>query len=161
MSIALLTAVIISIAGVCASAALGLQAASESSLFQHVTYGVFSTMLILLSHSMTMFYLIGKGKAVREAAAEAGLPRSYESAIVQLRRPVFRLGTLAMTLTMITAILGVSVDTRVLPPIVHAVLAYAAIAANLAALRAEFVALSGSARVVSDVDRALDQPPAR
>ena len=38
--------------------------------------GIFSTMITMLSHSMMMFYFLGKGKAVREAAAKAAFRRS-------------------------------------------------------------------------------------
>ena len=38
---------------------------------RHISFGIFSTMVILLAHSMMMFYLIGKGKAVKDAMKEA------------------------------------------------------------------------------------------
>jgi hypothetical protein len=56
---------------------------------------------------------------------------------------------------MTTAILGASVDVKVLPPIVHTALAYSAVAANLATLKAEIAALTGSSRVVAEVNRLL------
>jgi hypothetical protein len=60
-----------------------------------------------------------------------------------------------MAVTMTTAILGASVDTGVLPPIVHAMIAYGAIACNLAALRTEIAALTESTRIVDEVNRLL------
>lgn len=156
MSAALLTATVLSIAGLCAATLLGHAAVAEADLWRHATAGLFVTMITLLSHSMTMFYLIGKGKAVREAASEGGLAGSYAAEITRRRRPVFSIGTLAMALTMTTAILGASVDVGVLSPAVHAALAYASIAANLVALRFEVVALTASARVVSEVNRLLN-----
>jgi hypothetical protein len=56
---------------------------------------------------------------------------------------------------MVTAILGASVDTGVLPPIVHAMIAYAAIVANLAAARIEIAALTASSRIVDEVNRQI------
>ena len=73
---------------------------------------------------MMMFYLIGKGKAVKDAMAEGGLTGDQYRRIARVRKPVFSVGTLAMAVTMVAAILGASVDTRVLPPIVHAMIAY-------------------------------------
>ena len=155
MSIALLTGVAVSIAGLLLTTFLGLGAASDADLLRHVSVGLFSTLLTLLAHSMTLFYLVGKGKAVREAATEGGLSSRYAAEIARLRRPVFRVGTLAMTVTMVTAILGASVDTRVLPPVVHGLLAYVAVGLNLWAFGIEIGALSASARVVAEVDRHL------
>jgi hypothetical protein len=56
---------------------------------------------------------------------------------------------------MIAAIIGASVDTGVLPPMIHATIGYGAIACNLAALRAEIGALTASTRIVEEVNRLL------
>jgi len=52
--------------------------------------------------------------------------------------------------------MGASVDTGVLPPIVHATIAYGAIVCNLAAARIEITALLESSRIVAEVNRRLD-----
>ena len=62
-----------------------------------------------------------------------------------------------MTVTMVTALIGASVDTGVLPTGVHAVLAYSCLALNLGALRVEIRALTESGRVVSEVNQLLRQ----
>ena len=152
MAQALVTAVAIGTLGLGATAVLGLLG---SDLSRHITIGIFSTMMTLLAHSMMMFYLIGKGKAVKDAMAEGGLTGDYFRRIALARKPVFSIGTLAMGITMVTAILGASVDTGVLPPIVHGMIAYAAITANLAAAKIELDALGESSRVVSEVNRLL------
>jgi hypothetical protein len=100
-----------------------------------------STLITLLALSMMMFYLIGKGKAVKDARAEHNVTGAYHRQIAAARKPVFSIGTFAMAATMVTAILGASVDTGVLPPIVHGMLAYGAIACNLAAVKIEIDAL--------------------
>src|SRR5437867_293343 len=110
---------------------------------------------------MMMFYLIGKGKAVKEAMTEGGHGpdqpefRKYVNRIAAARRSVFLVATLAMAVTMVAAIIGASVDRGMLPPMVHAMIGYGAIAFNLAALRAEISALTESARVVDEVNRLL------
>jgi hypothetical protein len=60
-----------------------------------------------------------------------------------------------MGVTMVAAILGASVDTGVLPPMVHAMIAYGAIATNLAALKTEISALLVSTRTVEEVNHLL------
>ena len=152
MAQALLTAVALGTLGLGAAAVFGLLG---TDLSRHITVGIFSTMITLLAHSMMMFYLIGKGKAVKDAMAEGGLTGDYFRRIANARKPVFSIGTLAMAVTMATAILGASVDTGVLPPIVHGMIAYAAIIANLAAAKIEIDALGESSRVVGEVNRLL------
>lgn len=156
MAQALLTAVALGTFGQAATAVIGLMGGDVT---RHITYGIFSTMVTLLAHSMMMFYLIGKGKAVKDAMAEGGITGDYYRRIAAARKPVFSIATLAMALTMTTAILGASVDTGVLPPIVHAMIAYAAITSNAAAAKIEIDALGESSRVVSEVNGVLVSPP--
>lgn len=149
---ALLTAVAVGFFGLITTTVVGLVGADVS---RHISFGIFSTMVTLLAHSMMMFYLIGKGKAVKDAMAEHNVTGDYFRRIAAARKPVFSIATLAMASTMTTAILGASVDTGVLPPMVHAVIAYGAIACNVAAVKIELDALSESARVVDEVNRLL------
>jgi len=149
MAQALLSAVGLGLLGLVAAVVLGLRGTDIS---RHITFGIFSTLVILLAHSMMMFYLIGKGKAVKDAMAEHHVTGDYYRRIAAARKPVFSIGTFAMFVTMVTAILGASVDTGVLPPIVHGMLAYGAIACNLAAAKIEIHALAASSRVVDEVN---------
>jgi len=146
---ALLTGVVVGLVGLVATAVLGL---SGGDVARHISYGFFSTMITLLAHSMMMFYLIGKGKAVKDAMSEHQVTGDYYRRIAAARKPVFSIAALAMAVTMTAAVLGASVDTRVLPPVVHAMIAYGAIACNLAAVRIEIAALVASSRIVDEVN---------
>ena len=149
---ALLTAVLVGLGGLAATVVLGLRGAD---IARHISFGIFSTFITLLAHSMMMFYLIGKGKAVKDAMAEHSVAGDYYRRIAAARKPVFSIGTLAMVLTMAAAILGASVDTGVLPPIVHGTIAYGAVVCNLAALKIEIDALTVSTRIVDELNRLL------
>jgi hypothetical protein len=150
---ALLTAVFIGLTGLVATTVFGL---SGTDVSRHISFGIFSTLVTLLAHSMMMFYLIGKGKSVKDAMAEHSLTGDYYRRIAAARKPVFSIGTLAMVVTMVTAIMGASVDTGVLPPMIHAMVAYGAIACNLAAAKIEISALTESSRIVDEVNRRLE-----
>src|SRR5436309_1664230 len=152
MAQALVTAVFIGLAGQVVAVVFGLQG---TDVARHISVGIFSTMITLLAHTMMMFYLNGKGKAVKDAMAEHQVAGDYYRRIASARKPVFSIATLAMAATMVAAILGASVDTRVLPPIVHAMVAYGAIACNLAALKTEIAALSASSGIVDEVNRQI------
>ena len=152
MAQALLTAVALGTIGQGATAVLGLLG---TDLSRHITFGIFSTLVTLLAHSMMMFYLIGKGKAVKDAMVEGGLQGNFYNRIARARKPVFSSGTLAMSVTIVAAILGASVDTGALPAIVHAMIGYGAVAANLAAAKIEIDAIGEAGRVVDEVNRLL------
>ena len=153
MAQALLSAVGIGLAGLVAATIFGLRGTDIS---RHVSFGIFSTLVILFAHSMMMFYLIGKGKAVKDAMAEHSVSGDYHRRIAVARKPVFSIGTLAMGVTMAAAILGASVATGVLPPIVHGMIGYGAIACNLAAFKIEVDALLASSRIVDEVNHLLE-----
>ena len=152
MAQALVTAVLFSLVGLVATAVIGLRG---NDVTQHISYGFFSALIGLFAHSMMMFYLIGKGKAVKDAMAEHGIAGDYYRRVAAARKPVFSIGTLAMAVTMVAAILGASVDKQVLPPIVHAMIAYGAIVCNLTAAKVEVSALSESSRIVDEVNRQI------
>ena len=152
MSAALLTAVGIGFIGLVTTTVVGLRG---TDVTRHISFGIFSTMVTMLAHSMMMFYLIGKGKAVKDAMAEHHVTGDYYRRIATARRSVFSIGTLAMAVTMTAAIMGASVDTGVLPPVVHAIIAYGAIACNVAASKIEIDALTQSHQVVDEVNRLL------
>ena len=153
MAQALLSAVGIGLAGMFGAVFLGLQGTDIS---RHVLFGIFSTLLILLAHSMMMFYLIGKGKAVKDAMAEYNVTGDYVQRIKAARKPVFSIGTYAMGATMVAAIMGASVDTGVLPPIVHGMIAYGAIFMNLVAVKTEITALAASSLIVDEVNSRIN-----
>ena len=155
MSAALITATALGLAGLVFSAGIGFAAASSAEVFRHVSFGIFFTLITLLAHSMTMFYLIGKGKAVREAVTEGDLSPELYATVARARKPVFSIATAAMLLTMATAIIGGGVDTGTLPAGIHSLLAVTAIAANVMALRTEVGAMVSSSRVVAEVDARL------
>ena len=153
MAQALLSAVGIGLVGLVATTIFGFRGAD---IPRHISFGIFSTLVMLLAHSMMMFYLIGKGKAVKDAMAEHSVTGDYYRRIAVARKPVFSIATLAMGATMVTAILGASVDTGVMPAVVHGMIAYGAIACNLAALKIEVEALLASARIVDEVNHLLE-----
>src|SRR5438067_1333204 len=142
-------------AGLIVTTVFGLRAVTTADIWRHISFGIFSTMITLLAHSMMMFYLIGKGKAVKDAMAEHQVGGDYYRRIAVARKPVFSIATLAMAATMVAAIMGASVDTGVLPPIIHAMVAYGAIACNVAALKIEISALSTSSGIVDEVNRQI------
>ena len=152
VSQALLTTVGLALLGMITTAVFGVMGVDIS---RHILLGMFSTMITLLGHCMMMFYFIGKAKAVKEAMVEGQITGDYQQRMVAVRKPVFSVGTVAMAVTMVAAIMGATADTKLLPPIVHGMIAYGAIACNLAAVKIEIDALAESTRIVDEVDRRL------
>jgi len=89
MAQALLSAVGIGLAGLVATVIFGHLGTDIS---RHVSFGIFSTLVMLLAHSMMMFYLIGKGKAVKDAMAEHHVTGDYYQRIGRRENPCSRSG---------------------------------------------------------------------
>jgi hypothetical protein len=153
MAAALMTTTALSIAGQLAAIYLGYAAQTEHDILGHATFGFFVTVITLLAHSMTIFYLIGMIRTIKDAAAQHQRPGTFASDIAAIRRRVFSRATMAMALTMAAAILGGGVDTKVLPAAVHGGLGFVAIAANVWAFRSEIGAFGASARMVGTISR--------
>jgi hypothetical protein len=155
MSAALITASILSLVGLLVSFALGYLVAVPDDVLAHASLAIFVTLITLLGHSMTMFYLIGKVKAIKDAVIEGELETDAVARVSALRGPVFKLASVAMGLTMLTAIIGGGVDTGVIPSGFHSLLAILAIVANFLALRTIIDALAASSKIVDEVNRDL------
>ena len=155
MSSALITASILSLVGLVFSFALGYTSSGAEDLLRHATLAIFITLITLLGHSMTMFYLISKVRAIKDAVTEGNLKTDAVARVSALRGPVFKIVSVAMGLTMVTAIVGGGVDTGVIHPGFHSLLAILAIVANFLAVRAIVGALAQSNRIVDEVNRDL------
>ena len=82
MASALVTGVFLGLIGLVTTAFFGLRG---TDVYRHISYGVFSTLVTLFAHSMMMFYLIGKGKSVKDAMAEHHVTGDYDRRIAAAR----------------------------------------------------------------------------
>src|SRR5207237_7354827 len=106
MVLALLTSALISIICFIGTLLMGFTMVALTGLSQHVFFGLFTTFLVTLTQSMTMFYFIGTGKQVKDLVT--GLPQG--GALIQrtkiFKARVFPPALWAMLFTMATMIIG-------------------------------------------------------
>src|SRR5438132_14278118 len=106
MVLALLTSALISIICFISTFVMGFPMAARTGLSQHVLLGLFTTFLVTLTQSMTLFYFIGTGRQVKDRVA--ALPQGCE--LLQRRKVFkprsFRPAMWSMLFTMATAIIG-------------------------------------------------------
>src|SRR5258705_2632183 len=125
MVLALLTAALVSIVCFIVTLLMGFMVV-KTTLAQHVLFGFFTTFLVTLAQSMTMFYFIGTGKQVKDLVANHPSGKEFIQRTKVFKARVFPPALWAMLFTMATMILRGGVDTRVIPAFVHTVLAAAA-----------------------------------
>ena len=156
MVLALLTSVLISIVCFIVTLLMGFSVVN-TTLSQHVLFGFFTTFMVTLSQSMTMFYFIGTGKQIKDLVG--GLPAGPN--MVQrtkvFKAKVFPPALWAMLLTMATMIIGGGVHTRVAwtPPLLHAALAMVSLYYNVVAFWKEAKYMLENNLLLEEVDRLL------
>ena len=112
-----------SIAGLIATGIVGFMAV-PGHYAQHTFFALATVVLGLFSQSMTMFFFIGTGKEIKEAA-------NQDSAVVQrtkaFKTKVFPAATYAMLVLMVTFIMGGGVASGKTPRWLHLTLSVAAL----------------------------------
>jgi len=148
--------------GVIATAVLGYLLASptDAAMPRHVLVGLASSLLLLFSHCWIMFYLIGTGKAIKDAVKENGLDPEFVEETKRFKNLSYPWLMLAMGLVMATFILGGGVATQSVPSWVHHALFYAAVLVQGYTLWIERRVLTDNERLMADVDRLLAAAPA-
>ena len=142
-------------AGLLVTGFLGFQVAPETGVGAHLLTALFSSLLILFSHSWIMFYLIGTGKAVKTAVTEHDLAAEYAARTIEFKNRSYPSLMLAMGVVMTTFIIGGGVATRVIPPWIHALLFGVALAVQIRSLVLEGKVLMANDRLMREVDRAI------
>ena len=163
MGRALLIVGAMSTLGVIATAVAGylLHSPTDANMPLHVLIGLASSLLLLFSHCWIMFYLIGTGKAIKDAVRENGLDPAIIEETKRFKNDSYPSLMLAMALVMATFIVGGGVATGSVPRWIHHLLFYLAAASQLYALWKERRALTENERLMESVDRRLAAPPAQ
>jgi hypothetical protein len=131
------------------------QAFEPEQLSNHLLMAVLTSLLLLFSHCWILFYLIGTGKALKEAVAEHGLEPEIAEETKRFKTRSNPWLMLAMMLAMATFVVGGGVATKALPAWVHHGLFYVTLVCQVWALWVEFEVLTANAKLMRSVDRRL------
>lgn len=83
-----------------------LRDAAGAGVNWHATVGLAGSLLILFSHCWILFFLVGTGKAVKQAVAEAGLASEYIERTKDFKKRLYPWLMLAMGLVIATFVNG-------------------------------------------------------
>jgi hypothetical protein len=160
MVLALLTASFVSIVCFVITLVMGFAMQGRVGLSQHFLFGFFTTFLVALSQSMTMFYFIGTGKQVKDLAGNLAEGKELIQRTKMFKAKVFPPATWAILFTMATMILGGGVDTRVIPSFVHLLLAGVSLYYNVVAFFREAKYMIEHNILMEELDHLLGSAPA-
>jgi hypothetical protein len=122
---------------------------------RHVRLAIPAFIFGTLAHAMTMFYFIGTGKVVREAAQGAGLDGSWVAETREFKRITFGWATYTLGAIVLVPILGGAVDTGVLPVWVHGILGVITVAMAGWASSLEIICISRNLSLLDRLERTL------
>src|SRR6266550_5727965 len=111
MVLALLTSTLVSIVCFIITLLMGFVVV-KTTLAQHVLFGFFTTFLVTLTQSMTMFYFIGTGKQLKDLVASLPEGGNIIQRTKVFKAKVFPPALWAMLFTMATFIIGGGVQVR-------------------------------------------------
>ena len=156
MVLALLTSALVSIVCFIITLLMGFMVV-KTTLAQHVLFGFFTTFLVTLTQSMTMFYFIGTGKQVKDLVANLPTGPQFVQRTKVFKMKVFPPSLWAMLFTMATMIIGGGVHTHVAwtPPLLHALLAAVSLYYNIVAFWQEAKYMLEQNMLMEELDRLL------
>jgi hypothetical protein len=142
-------------AGWLASGWLGYSMASKNDLSHHMLFALISSFLILFSHCWILFYLVGTGKAVKDAVKEHGLEPELIDETRTFKNRSNPWMMIAMLVVMATFIVGGGVQTGAVGSWVHWTLAYLSIGVQLRTLVIEHQVLASNEKLLRGLDQRL------
>jgi hypothetical protein len=135
-----------------ATAVMGYGIDSMETMGRHMLVGLVACFLLLFSHCWIMFFLIGTGKAVKDAVGRASLSNDFIERTKRFKMQSNPPMMLAMILAMTTFIVGGGVQTRVVPSWVHHGLFLLTLGIQLWTLLVEHRVIAANERLLHEVD---------
>lgn len=128
---------------------------SGSGLETHMILALVSCLLILFSHCWIMFYLIGTGKAIKQAVAEHRLEEDLVERTKELKNESYPGLMLAMGLAMATFMVGGAALFGAIPFVVHHGLFLVTLPVQVWVLVRETRVLIANEALMAGIDRRL------
>jgi 4-hydroxybenzoate polyprenyltransferase len=142
--------------GLAATAVIGyLLGSSLQSIQPHLLLGLVACLLLLFSHSWVMFYLIGTGKAIKDAVNENHLENELTERTKVFKNRTYPWLMAAMGLAIATFVLGGGYVAGAVPSWLHVVLFYATLVVQVWALVLEGRVLLQNERLMDEINQRL------
>ena len=123
----------------------------------HIRFALFGIVIVLFTHTMTLFYFVGTGSRIKKAVREYGLSVSLVDRTRRLKGRLFPWLTFTPLVTMAAFIIGGGAHTRVVPGWVHGALALGALGMNLVTAFLAILCLSDNVALINEIDAALPE----
>jgi hypothetical protein len=126
----------------------------------HIRFALFGIVVVLFTHTMTLFYFVGTGTRIKKVVREHRLPSGLYDRTLRFKARLFPWLTFTPLVTMGAFILGGGAHTRVLPAWAHGVPALVALVMNLITAVVALRCLGENIALVDEIDEALPETTA-
>ena len=133
------------------TAALGYAYGGSDATQWHPLAGVVATITCCAVHCVVFTYFIATAKWVQHAIAVKGLDPAMAAPTRSFKLQAFPAALLAMTSVFATAVLGAASASYGVSPVPHHVLAWVAVAVNVAVAAAEYRAIARNGRLIDGI----------
>ncbi len=123
----------------------------------HIHFALFGIVVVLFTHTMTLFYFVGTGSRIKKVVREYQLPGTLFERTVRFKSRLFPWLTFTPLVTMLAFIIGGGAHTRVLPGWIHGVLALAAFGMNMVTSVIALQCIAQNVILIDEIDEALPE----
>ena len=123
----------------------------------HIRFALFTIVVALFTHTMTLFYFVGTGSRIKKVVREHRLQESLHGRTLGFKSRLFPWLTFTPLVTMAAFIIGGGAHTRVLPAWVHGGLALLALAMNLVTTVVSIRCIGGNVALIDEIDALLPE----
>src|SRR5258705_12978312 len=97
----------------------------------HIRFALFGMVIVLVTHTMTLFYFVGTGSRIKKVVGQYALSQALVDRTRRFKARLFPWLTFTPLVTMAAFIIGGGAHARVIPGWVHGSLALVALGMNL------------------------------
>ncbi len=131
--------------------------AGELGAAAHIRFALFGIVVILFTHTMTLFYFVGTGSRIKKVVGQYALGTGLLERSRRFKARLFPWLTFTPLVTMAAFIIGGGAHTRMLPGWVHGVLALLALGMNLVTAALAVMCISDNIVLIEEIDAALPE----
>jgi hypothetical protein len=122
---------------------------------RHIRFALFGIVVILFTHTMTLFYFVGTGSRIKKVVRQHGLPPDLFRRTLRFKSRLFPWLTFTPLVTMATFIIGGGAHTRVVPGWIHGAMALLALGMNLVTGIVALYCIAENVALIDEIDEAL------
>jgi hypothetical protein len=123
----------------------------------HIRFALFGLVVILFTHTMTLFYFVGTGSRIKKVVREHGLAPDLFRRTLAFKGRLFPWLTFTPLVTMAAFIVGGAAHTRIWPSWIHGGLALVSLGMNLITGAIALRCIARNVMLIEEIDAALPE----